>query len=298
MNALSRKTGNGFLQSMKRPFCEALKKTDLNVRKKIADFVVEANLPIGEAFSQLHLYTPDQLPEIEPGQFAQVGVPASMHGWLRIPISIHDADTERGHVKLLVQKVGTGSEWIASLKKGDRLNLILPLGKGFSLPASGSAEALAPSPVANFRALLVGGGAGLAPLYFLAKRLKRADLPFDILIGARNKARLVLANEMAELGPTGICTEDGSVGFRGLVTGHPLWKGVSYTHVYACGPTPMMKAVAVRAAESGAVCQVSLENTMACGLGACLCCVTATAEGRHACVCTEGPVFDARALGW
>lgn len=270
----------------------------MNVRKKIVDFVVEANIPLGEAFVQLHLYTPDQLPEIEPGQFVQVCIPSSVHGWLRIPISVHDADTDRGRIKLLVQKVGSGSEWIASAKKGERLNLVLPLGRGFTLPDLHLRKEKEIPVHPSFRALLAGGGAGLAPMYFLAKILSRENLPFDIILGARSKERLVLANELAELGPTAICTEDGSVGIKGLVTDHPLWKGVAYTHIYTCGPTPMMKAVAAKARELGAFCEVSLENTMACGLGACLCCVTPSAEGHNVCVCTEGPVFKAGFLGW
>lgn len=243
-------------------------------------------MPLGGDFVRLHLQTDRQLPAIFPGQFVQIYIPSSVYGWLRIPISIHDADPSAGQITLLVQKVGKGSEYLASLQAGDTLNLVFPLGRGFSIPA-----------VMN-RALLVGGGCGVAPLYFLASQLSAAGLPFDILVGARNQERLVLANELAQLGPTGICTEDGSVGIKGLVTEHPLWKGVAYTHVYTCGPTPMMKAVAGKAHELKAVCEVSLENTMACGLGACLCCVTSSAEGHNLCVCTEGPVFNAITLGW
>ena len=270
----------------------------MNAKKQIVDFVVGRNIPLGENFVQLHLYSPDGLPETKPGQFVQIQIPSSIHGWLRIPISIHDADTGKGELKLLVQKVGEGSRWIASCKEGEKLNLILPLGKGFSWPEISLRHEMEDPRHANDRALLVGGGCGLAPLYYLARCLKADGMPFDILVGARSKDRLVLANELAQLCPTGICTEDGSVGITGLVTDHPLWKGVAYSHVYTCGPTPMMKAVAVEAKKLGARCEVSLENTMACGLGACLCCVTPSAQGHNVCVCTEGPVFDAEELGW
>ena len=255
-------------------------------QKQISDFTVQRNMPLGDDFVRLYLQTDRPLPAIFPGQFVQIHIPSSVYGWLRIPISIHDADPAAGCITLLVQKVGKGSEYLASLQAGDTLNMVLPLGKGFTVPT-----------VVN-RALLVGGGCGVAPLYFLASCLNAAGLPFDILIGARNQKRLVLANELAQLGPTGICTEDGSVGIKGLVTGHPLWEGVVYSHVYTCGPTPMMKAVAEKARGQKAVCEVSLENTMACGLGACLCCVTPSAEGHNLCVCTEGPVFNADILGW
>lgn len=268
----------------------------MNVKKQISDFTVERNLPLGDNFVQLHLRTSDKLPEIVPGQFVQVQIPSSIHGWLRIPISIHDADVPSGHIKLLVQKVGEGSKMIASLKEGETVNLILPLGKGFTRPEYNYRKD-APNK-GPFRVLLVGGGAGLAPIYYMARLLSEADMPFDILVGARSTERMVLANELSKLGPTAICTEDGSVGIKGMVTDHPLWKGVSYTHVYTCGPTPMMKAVAAKARELKAYCEVSLENTMACGLGACLCCVTPSAEGHNVCVCTEGPVFEAGKLGW
>ena len=270
----------------------------MNVKKQISDFFVERNVSLGDNFVQLHLYTHDKLPEINPGQFVQIQIPSSIHGWLRIPVSIHDAEAEKGKIKLLVQKVGDGSRWISALHERAKLNMVLPLGRGFSWPEISLRQEVEDPRSAAFRALLVGGGCGLAPLYYLAKCLEKDGLPFDILVGARDKERLVLANELAEIGPTGICTEDGSVGIRGLVTGHPLWKGVAYTNVYACGPTPMMKAVAVKAKELKARCEVSLENTMACGLGACLCCVTPDAQGHNVCVCTEGPVFDADELGW
>ncbi|MDE6493641.1 MAG: dihydroorotate dehydrogenase electron transfer subunit [Bacteroidales bacterium] len=267
-------------------------------QKQITDFTVQRNIGLGGDFVQLHLHSDCELPAIFPGQFVQVHVPSSIHGWLRIPISIHDADPASGQLKLLVQKVGKGSEYLASRREGEKVNLVLPLGKGFFIPEIDLKKEVLETHRAPYRALLVGGGCGLAPLYYLASKLKEKGFPFDILVGARNKERLVLANELAQLGPTGICTEDGSVGIKGLVTEHPLWKGVDYTHVYTCGPTPMMRAVAAKAHEMKAVCEVSLENTMACGLGACLCCVTASAEGHHLCVCTEGPVFKADTLGW
>lgn len=267
-------------------------------RKQITDFIVQRNVPIGNSFVQLHLKTDAELPEIFPGQFVQVHIPSSWYGWLRIPVSVHDADREEGKIKLLVQKVGDGTRRIADFGEGTRVNIVLPLGKGFTVPEHTFREELDHPQMGRFRALLVGGGAGLAPIYYLARRLSLADMPFDILVGARDSGRLVLANELAHLGPTAICTEDGSIGIKGLVTDHPLWNGVAYTHVYTCGPTSMMKAVALKAKALRAVCEVSLENTMACGLGACLCCVTPSAEGHNLCVCTEGPVFNTEVLGW
>ncbi|MCM1530725.1 MAG: dihydroorotate dehydrogenase electron transfer subunit [Bacteroides sp.] len=258
--------------------------------KKIVDFIVQRNEALGYNFTRLSLQADCELPEIAPGQFVQVQIPSSVHGWLRIPVSVHFADAAKGQVWLLVQKVGDGSRKIAALQEGGKVNLVLPLGQGFALPQENTAN--------GSEILLVGGGCGIAPLYYLGIRLKEWNLPFRFLTGARIRERLALTEELARMAPLEICTEDGSQGFKGLVTEHPLWKEANISLVYTCGPTPMMKAVARKAAEKGTYCQVSLENTMACGLGACLCCVTPMADGHNTCVCTEGPVFDSRKLGW
>ncbi len=258
--------------------------------KQIIDFTVLRKQAPAQGFTRLLLQTDCKLPEIVPGQFVQVQIPSSIHGWLRVPISIHFADVSKSQLGLLVQEVGEGSGFIAGLKEGEKINLVLPLGNGFSLPEKTSDKPL--------QALLTGGGCGVAPLYFLGMKLKERNIPFRFLLGARSKERLVLKEELERLAPVEICTEDGSVGFRGLVSEHPLWQEKAYSHVYTCGPTPMMKAVAKLAGQTGAYCEVSLENMMACGLGACLCCVPPTADGHNTCVCTEGPVFDSRRLDW
>lgn len=244
---------------------------------------------LGHDFVRLFLQTDHPLPHLMPGQFVQVQIPSSIHGWLRIPISIHFAKPAERQVVLLVQKVGEGSQYIADLKQGERINLVLPLGNGFSIPENITQ---------NTKALLVGGGCGVAPLYFLASMFKEKNIPFHFLTGAKNSGRLLLFDELDALAPTHVCTEDGSEGFQGLVSDHPLWQDSAWSHIYTCGPTPMMKAVAEKAKHLHAFCEVSLENTMACGLGACLCCVTPTADGHNACVCTEGPVFESNVLGW
>ncbi|MCH5243752.1 MAG: dihydroorotate dehydrogenase electron transfer subunit [Lentimicrobiaceae bacterium] len=261
--------------------------------KQIVDFVVQRNYALSHDFTRLLLQADCKLPEIVPGQFVQVQIPSSLYGWLRIPLSIHYADVSKSQIGLLVQKVGDGSRFIAGLKEGEKVNLVLPLGNGFSLPEKENSVSEKP-----LRVLLAGGGCGLAPLYFLGMKLKEKDIPFTFLVGAKNKERLVLTQELEKLADTGICTEDGSEGVKGLITAHPLWEQTDFSHVYTCGPTPMMKAVAQLAQKRGACCQVSLENKMACGLGTCLCCVTPTAGGHNTCVCTDGPVFDSRTLDW
>jgi dihydroorotate dehydrogenase electron transfer subunit len=161
----------------------------------------------------------------------------------------------------------------------------MPLGNGFTVPET-----------AGKKYLLVGGGVGSAPLYYLAQMLKERDCDFTILIGARSVNDLYLREAYEALGRVEYTTEDGSLGEKGYVTNHTVL-GEGFDQIFTCGPKPMMVAVAKFARENGIGCEVSLENKMACGLGACLCCVEDTKEG-HRCVCTDGPVFSIEELKW
>lgn len=171
------------------------------------------------------------------------------------------------------------------MKSGDRINLLLPLGKGFSTEAPQGAKLL-----------LIGGGVGVAPLLYLGKVLKSEGFAPEFLLGARTAADLLSLDEFKNVGTVHVCTEDGSDGVEGFVTAHSCLSE-SYHRYYCCGPAPMMKAVAAVARRNGTDCEVSLENMMACGLGACLCCVEKTVKG-NVCVCTEGPVFNTNELTW
>jgi dihydroorotate dehydrogenase electron transfer subunit len=172
------------------------------------------------------------------------------------------------------------------LKSGESLNLILPLGNSFTIPSSN-----------DTRVLLVGGGVGVAPLLYLGSILQKQGFEVNFLLGARSKADLLQLCEFEKYGNVYTTTEDGSHGEKGYVTQHSILEGSNFDLIYTCGPTPMMKAVAAYAANSNVECEVSLENTMACGIGACLCCVTDSTDG-HVCVCTEGPVFNITKLKW
>jgi dihydroorotate dehydrogenase electron transfer subunit len=216
---------------------------------------------------------------VAPGQFVEVLVEGSREVMLRRPISVHDVDEEAGTMTLLVQVVGNGTRKLAELQSGDHLNMVYPLGHGFT-------SDLRP----QTSALLVGGGAGIAPLLHLSKVLKAKGVGCTILLGGRTAELIPVRDEFEPYGRLCIATDDGSLGHKGLVVEHPAF-AEPYDMIYTCGPTPMMKAVARSAAERGIRCEVSLENMMACGVGACLCCVTDTDEG-HRCVCKDGPVFD------
>ena len=252
--------------------------------KQITDFKLVEKQNFGRSVL-LRLRSEKPLPEILPGQFVQVRVDGSPSTYLRRPISIHDVDFQRNEIALLVQQVGEGTRHLAAAAAGDLINIVLPLGNGFSMPEKGE------------RVLLVGGGIGIAPLFYFAKVLNENGVQPVLLLGGKTKADLLRLSDYQQLGETFVTTEDGSLGEKGFVTQHSVWQKQGFDKIYVCGPKPMMKAVAKSSAEKGVWCEVSLENLMACGLGACLCCVEDTVDG-HVCVCKEGPVFNTRRLKW
>ena len=174
---------------------------------------------------------------------------------------------------------------MSELKENDTVNVVFPLGNGFTIPEKSE------------KVLLVGGGVGIAPLLQLGLELKNAGADVSYLLGAKSKSDLVELEVYSKYGEVFTSTEDGSLGEKGFVTQNSAFNGKSYDRIYTCGPTPMMKAVAKIALEKGIDCEVSLENKMACGLGACLCCVEDTKDG-HRCVCSDGPVFNVKDLKW
>jgi dihydroorotate dehydrogenase electron transfer subunit len=257
-------------------------------KKHIDDFTVVATVRVTDDFVVMTLQHPGKLPLIEPGQFIQVRVDQTPATYLRRPLSVHDVDYNNNTLRLLVQEVGEGTKWIASRNIGDKLNLVYPLGNWFEMPAKG-----------REKVLLVGGGCGVAPLLMLGKKLKLNGIEPRYLIGARSSKSLMQLDEYRQLGEVYITTEDGSEGTKGFVIHHPVMKTQTpdFNMIYTCGPEPMMKVLAKYAANHNMGCQVSLENNMACGFGACLCCVTATTKGNK-CTCTEGPVFESTELIW
>ena len=252
--------------------------------KQITDFMLVEKQDFSRSVL-LRLQAQQPLPEIHPGQFVQVRVDGSPNTYLRRPISIHDVDFKQNEITLLIQLVGEGTRHLAAAKKDDIVNMVLPLGKGFSFPEIGE------------RCLLVGGGIGIAPLYYFAKVLVEKGIRPTLLLGGKSASDLLRLADYQQFGKTFVTTEDGSMGEKGFVTQHSLWQQQSFDKIYVCGPKPMMKAVAKLAADKDVWCEVSLENLMACGLGACLCCVEDTVDG-HVCVCKEGPVFNTRRLKW
>jgi dihydroorotate dehydrogenase electron transfer subunit len=255
------------------------------MKKYMLDMVVSANEMLGDSHFLLKLTHNEALPEMQPGQFVQVRVDGEPDAFLRRPISVNFVDKERNELWLLVQKVGAGTRKMAQYSINQYVNVLLPLGNSFSYPTP-----------AQSKILLVGGGVGVAPLLFLGSELRANGFDPMFLLGARKADALLQIGDFENLGEVLITTEDGSMGEKGFVTQHSVWQ-TNVDVIYTCGPTPMMEAVVRLAIKRNIPCQVSLENKMACGFGACLCCVTQTNTG-HRCVCTEGPVFNSNELSW
>lgn len=252
------------------------------------DFSVVDNRHLSQMFSLLRLTPADSTRvlstmNIRPGQFVQV-LPPRNATFLRRPISVCFVDTDANELWLLVRDAGAGTHAINMSEKGDTLSIMLPLGNGFELSSSGA------------RPLLIGGGVGIAPLLYLAASFNARGIKPDVLIGAQRADALLLVDELRKYATVHIATDDGSAGEHGLVTQHTILNE-DFSSIYCCGPMPMMKAVARVAGDKEIPCQVSLENVMGCGIGACLCCVEKTVDG-NLCVCKEGPVFDTHRLLW
>jgi len=265
------------------------------MKKYILDLKVTEKLTPHANYVLLKLTDPNApLPKMGPGQFAELRVDGSKTTFLRRPISINKIDYARNEIWLLIQFVGDGTRALGNIQVGDIINCVLPLGNTFTTDFS---EVNDPKSSQDLSLLLVGGGVGIAPMLYLGTVLKEAGYKPVFLLGARSASDILELDEFAALGEVFTTTEDASHGEKGFVTQHSILEKRSFDRVFCCGPKPMMQAVARFAATKNIPCEVSLENKMACGVGACLCCVEDTKEG-HKCVCSEGPVFLSADLKW
>ena len=205
-----------------------------------------------------------------PGQFVEIALPGK---FLRRPISVNDwSETS---LTLIYKVVGHGTEQMASLPAGTRLDLLTGLGNGYDTSRSGE------TPV------LVGGGVGVPPLYALCKKLLEEGKKPRVILGFNQESEIFLAKEFEALGvPTYIATADGSVGTKGFVT--DVLKNLPYSDFYSCGPMPMFRAMETVVTTSG---QYSFEERMGCGFGACMGCSIQTKSGAKR-VCKDGPIFQ------
>lgn len=212
----------------------------------------------------------------QPGQFVEIALPGK---FLRRPISVSDWTENR--LTLIYKVVGHGTEQMAGLSAGTRLDLLTGLGNGYNTSLSGDAP------------VLVGGGVGVPPLYGLCKKLLEEGKKPSMILGFNRESEIFLKQEFEALGvPTHIATADGSVGTQGFVT--DVLKTLDYSYFYSCGPLPMFRAMEAVVTTSG---QYSLEERMGCGFGACMGCSCRTTAGSKR-VCRDGPVFAKGELLW
>ena len=232
-----------------------------------------------------------------PGQFVNIKVNECHELLLRRPFSIHRVNGP--NIGILYEVLGKGTQILAQKKPGEYLDIIGPLGNGFNYRIAYSVQRTA---------ILVAGGIGVAPLLFLAEQLIKRNTQYAIrntlvLIGAKTKKQILCEKEFQKLGcDVKIATDDGSEGFKGKVT--ELLKKIlrlaisnKRLAIYACGPRPMLKEIANISQKYNIPAQISLEEHMACGIGACLGCVVNTKNGYQR-VCKEGPVFAADKIVW
>lgn len=256
------------------------------MKKYILDLTVNSVEALSDKHVLIKLTDDKPLPEMLPGQFVEVRVDNSPSTFLRRPISINNVDYDHNELWLLVAAVGDGTRQLQKLQKGDRLNCVLPLGNSFTMPTDSTQKVL-----------LVGGGVGVAPLLYFGKLIKAMGGEPTFLLGARSDKDVLERELFEQVGRVLITTEDGSEGEKGFVTNHSVLAQEHFDRISTCGPKPMMMAVARYAFKNDIECEVSLENKMACGVGACLCCVEKTVEGNK-CVCKEGPVMNIKKLTW
>lgn len=247
---------------------------------------------ISDRFFKITLKSNYITSKAKPGQFVNIKVSNTTDPLLRRPISIHKIIRESQTFELLYEVVGKGTVLLSQKTSLETINILGPLGNGFSLTKRPKETAI-----------LVGGGIGIAPLYALAEKItKKTYRSVHVLIGAKTKSFILCESDFKNLGAdVFISTEDGSYGKKGLITQtldnliHDL--NLKNVDIFSCGPYPMLKSISEIADKHKSKCQMSFEANMACGIGACKGCAIKTNSG-YKMVCKDGPIFDAKEINW
>ena len=268
--------------------------------KKIIAKIIE-NKKVAPRYYRMRIESAYLGRKAKPGQFIEVRCSDENEPLLRRPLGVHRI--AKGGIEILYEVVGKGTELLAQKKRGESLDVIGSLGNGFDVRGQMS-EVRSQKPEVRSQ-ILVAGGVGVAPLFSLAEELVHGNRKKPIvIIGAKTKSQILCEAEFKKLGcKVVVSTDDGSRGKRGFVT-DALKTFLLTTNnqelrtIYACGPTPMLKAVADIARTRHIPCQVSLEERMACGVGVCLGCPVKIKGQGYKMVCKDGPVFDAKEITW
>ena len=250
-----------------------------------------AHAPIGKSYYRLVLRAREAAAAALPGQFVMLRVTENRDPLLARPLGISSI-VSKTSIEIVYRVAGRGTMLLSQIEPGHSLDMLGPLGQGFPLPDKGVIP------------VLVAGGSGFPPLHFLSTRIGSHA---HLFIGARNRECLppagILKSFRENVAKVHIATEDGSLGKKGMST--DLLRDYldraekkDRTTVFACGPRPMLEVVSRLAAEHAVSCYVSVEERMACGVGACMGCSVPVKEGGYKRVCKEGPVFDAREIAW
>lgn len=234
-----------------------------------------------------------------PGQFIHIKCSKENYPLLRRPLSIHRIDKEKGEIFILFQVIGEGTKLLAKRTIGDNLDILGPIGNGFNIYPKSK------------KIMIVGGGIGVAPLLSLCEESIRKDKEVRVLVGALKKELVIGEENFRNLGAkVDVATDDGSYQYKGLVT--DLLEGVIKggwlaDQIFACGPKPMLKKINEIALQANINCQVSLEERMGCGIGACLGCVCKIkakdkkedkVKYKYKRVCVDGPIFEGSEVVW
>ena len=274
------------------------------------DVKILENEEIGPQRYKMVLSAPQIGDQAKPGQFIHVRVSKSFPPLLRRPFSIHRVQGQ--NIEILYKIVGKGTEILSRKKKEEYLDILGPLGKGYRLPQKrGQVQYSGGSPTTPAKMsdiILVAGGTGVASLLFLAESISvsNPELSILVLIGAKNREELMCEGDFTRLGcRVEVATENGTRGYKGLVSGL-LEKFLPFSGdrpepmVFACGPSEMLKRIGNISKKHRFPCQVSLEERLGCGVGACLGCVVKARGSNYTYkrVCKDGPVFDVGELIW
>lgn len=247
------------------------------------------NRVVADNFFELTLLPDEPVSQPLPGQFLTLRVTSSTTPLLRRPFAYSGFNDSSSAISIIYQKRGNATDILAGKQTNEHIDCIGPLGNNFQFPENSQT------------AILVAGGIGIGPILFLASELQKKNLPFKFIFGCRSKQFIPDLKAFSQLDPT-ICTDDGSCGFKGTTADYLSANASSIpanSLFYSCGPDRMLHACYQFSKKKGATCWVSVEQVMACGVGACMgCVVKVKTEQKYLRACKEGPVFDADILAW